>query len=262
MAEILVNVMVELLSVLALATKQIHQGRFKKYAKKLLGEKDIESVLQRLDRLTLEESKTTAAQTLDVVYGLVNKMYNVMEGAHWFASTDDIRQALVLMQELAINANKTKRNRLRRWLSAPDPWINQNIARKAHHRGDNNMVYARKCFQTLEIHWFPSVGPRPTWIRKEYPLVSVTTAICWVLFPFLDSSTVIEDVRHMCQTGLSTLAIFYFDFRDAAKQDARSLLSSLLVQLCDQSDNSSQVLFSLYTTHTDGSRQPSEDALI
>jgi len=99
-------------------------------------------------------------------------------------------------------------------------------------------------------------------IRKEYPLVCVTTIICYQLFSFLDSSTVIEDVRHMCQTGLSTLAIFYFDFRDAAKQDARSLLSSLLVQLCDQSDNSSQVLFSLYTTHADGSRQPSEDALM
>jgi hypothetical protein len=53
-----------------------------KYAKKLLGEKDIESVLLRLDRLTLEESKTTVAQTLDVVYGLVNKMQVVMEGAH------------------------------------------------------------------------------------------------------------------------------------------------------------------------------------
>ena len=53
-----------------------------KYAKKLLGEKDIASVLQRLDRLTLEESKTTAAQTLDVVYGLVNNMEVVMEGAH------------------------------------------------------------------------------------------------------------------------------------------------------------------------------------
>jgi len=78
---------VELLSVLALATKQIQQGRFKKYAKKLLGEKDIESVLQRLDRLTLEESKTTAAQTLDVVYGLVNNMYIVMEGTHWLFCT-------------------------------------------------------------------------------------------------------------------------------------------------------------------------------
>jgi hypothetical protein len=53
-----------------------------KYAKKFLGEKDIESVLLRLDRLTVEESKTTAAQTLDVVYGLVNNIQVVMEGAH------------------------------------------------------------------------------------------------------------------------------------------------------------------------------------
>jgi hypothetical protein len=45
-----------------------------KYAKKFLGEKDIESVLLRLDRLTLEEAKTTVTQTLAVVYGLVNNM--------------------------------------------------------------------------------------------------------------------------------------------------------------------------------------------
>ena len=53
-----------------------------KFARKLLGEKDIESVLQRLDRLTLEESRMTATQTLDVVYGLVNNMQVVMEGVH------------------------------------------------------------------------------------------------------------------------------------------------------------------------------------
>ena len=53
-----------------------------KYAKKLLGEKDIESVLLRLDRLTLEESRMTIVQTLDVVYGLVNNMQVVMEGVH------------------------------------------------------------------------------------------------------------------------------------------------------------------------------------
>jgi hypothetical protein len=53
-----------------------------KYAKKFLGEKDIESVLLRLDRLTLEESKTTVAQTLNVVHGLVDNMQVVMEGAH------------------------------------------------------------------------------------------------------------------------------------------------------------------------------------
>ena len=52
------------------------------YAKKILGNKDIESVLDRLNRLTLEESKLTAAQTLDVVCRLVNKMQVVMEGTH------------------------------------------------------------------------------------------------------------------------------------------------------------------------------------
>ena len=83
-----------------------------KYAKKFLGEKDIESVLDRLDRLTLEESKMTATQTLEVVCRLVNKMQVVMEGAHQWsipvstfavldtnlvdgkASTDDIRETL------------------------------------------------------------------------------------------------------------------------------------------------------------------------
>jgi hypothetical protein len=53
-----------------------------KYAKKLLGEKKVEEVLQRLDRLTLEESKNTVAQTLEVVCGLVNNLEAVMEGAH------------------------------------------------------------------------------------------------------------------------------------------------------------------------------------
>jgi hypothetical protein len=52
-----------------------------KYATKLLGENEIESVLQRLDRLTGEESKMVVVQTLDVVYGLVNNMEVVMEGA-------------------------------------------------------------------------------------------------------------------------------------------------------------------------------------
>ena len=51
-----------------------------KFAKKLLGENDIEAVLQRLDRLTLDEARTTAAQTLHIIYGLVQNMRFVMEG--------------------------------------------------------------------------------------------------------------------------------------------------------------------------------------
>ncbi|KAH9049843.1 hypothetical protein EDB84DRAFT_1433400 [Lactarius hengduanensis] len=77
--EISVKILVELLSVLALATKQVKQGRFKKFAKKLLGEREIESVLRRLDRLTQEESRMTTTQTLEVVYGQC-------QGGHkWYA---------------------------------------------------------------------------------------------------------------------------------------------------------------------------------
>jgi hypothetical protein len=67
---------------------------------------------------------------------------------------------------------------------------------------------------------------------------------------------------NMCQTGLATLAFFYFDFRDVGKQDARSLLSSLLIQLCLESDKFSEIISSLYSTHGNGSRQPSEEALL
>ena len=65
----------------------------------------------------------------------------------------------------------------------------------------------------------------------------------------------------MCQTGLATLAFFYFDFRDISKQDARNLLSSLLIQLCRESDKYSETLFSRYSEHGNGTRQPSEEVL-
>ena len=47
---------------------------------KLLGESEIEAVLQRLDRLTHDEGRITVAQTLEVVYGLVNNVKVVMDG--------------------------------------------------------------------------------------------------------------------------------------------------------------------------------------
>jgi len=97
MEETAVKIMVELLSILALATTQIKEERFRewsrvrilllaynrpgKYGKRLLGEDDVVSVLQRLDRLTVEESRITVAQTMEAVHGLVSNMKEVMEGS-------------------------------------------------------------------------------------------------------------------------------------------------------------------------------------
>ena len=48
--------------------------------KKLLGEKDVEAILQRLDRLTLDEARTTTAQSLEAIYSLVQNMRMLMDG--------------------------------------------------------------------------------------------------------------------------------------------------------------------------------------
>jgi hypothetical protein len=48
--------------------------------KMLRGESDIEATLERLDRLTVDEARATAAQTLEVVYGLVRNTRVVIDG--------------------------------------------------------------------------------------------------------------------------------------------------------------------------------------
>jgi hypothetical protein len=75
------------------------------------------------------------------------------------------------------------------------------------------------------------------------------------------SSAVIEDIKRMRQTALALIAYYYFDFKDVAKRDLRGFLSSLLLQLCDDSDQCWDALSELYATCGDGSEQPSEDAL-
>src|SRR5260221_12776189 len=49
------------------------------------------------------------------------------------------------------------------------------------------------------------------------------------------SSSIIQDIRGMCETGPASLAFFYCDFREDKKKNMRGLLSSLLIQPFDQS---------------------------
>ena len=66
----------------------------------------------------------------------------------------------------------------------------------------------------------------------------------------------------MRKAGLAFLAFFYYDFREDQKKDLRGLLSSLLVQLFQQSNSYCDILFKLYSEHGEGLRRPSEDALV
>ena len=80
MTDVIVKIMIEVLSILAIATKEIKQGRpsaliyvylllltysfLEKFVKKLLGRNDIEDGLKRLDTLTMEEARMAIAEIL------------------------------------------------------------------------------------------------------------------------------------------------------------------------------------------------------
>jgi hypothetical protein len=51
-----------------------------KLVRKLVREKKMETIVQRLDRLTQDEARQTVAQILKVIHGLVENMKVVMDG--------------------------------------------------------------------------------------------------------------------------------------------------------------------------------------
>jgi len=92
MLDIIVKIMVEVLSILSIATKEIKQGRAselipdcmnesllaygrsEKYMKKLAGKTDMEDALVRLDRLTHEEALMAGAQGLEATHNVDDKV--------------------------------------------------------------------------------------------------------------------------------------------------------------------------------------------
>ena len=76
------------------------------------------------------------------------------------------------------------------------------------------------------------------------------------------SSSIIQDIIALRDTGKATMAYFYFDFRDVHKQKLHNLLPSLLIQLSARSDARCDVLSRLYSSHDRGVQKPSDRAMV
>jgi len=76
------------------------------------------------------------------------------------------------------------------------------------------------------------------------------------------SSTIIEEIKILQKSGHALLAMYYYDFREDKKRDLHGLLSSVVFQLCDQSDSYHPILSTFYSTHLNGARTPSDGELI
>ncbi len=72
------------------------------------------------------------------------------------------------------------------------------------------------------------------------------------------SSTIIDDIATMCETGQASMCYFYFDFRDVKKQHWPDLVRSLLTQLSARSGPRCDILSHLYAKRDNGAQQPSD----
>ncbi|KAH9055822.1 hypothetical protein EDB83DRAFT_2675923 [Lactarius deliciosus] len=344
MTDVIVKIMVEVLSIFAIATKEIKQGFAKKFLKKLVGRRDIEDALQKLDRLTQDEARMATAEVLRVTHGVDDKVKGVgfrvegvnkgvqdvdgkVEGVdvrvqgvdervqgvdervqgvdervqgvdervqrvgdgvhgvdervrgvdegvqrvdHRVRAVDDRvkqvdhrvavvndhvkliidggKETTAALQRIVNTVDDISRNQLRRdlrnWISPPDPSINYNTACGAHHKGTAAWLTRGDAFKywrahgcLLWVHGKPGSGKS------------------------ILSSVIVRDIEEVCNAGFASMAYFYFDFKDTAKQDSRALLSSLLIQLSHQSDVYCDILHALHSSHRQGSVQPNDDAL-
>ncbi|KAH9013210.1 hypothetical protein EDB85DRAFT_1877177, partial [Lactarius pseudohatsudake] len=265
MTDVIVKIMVEVLSIFAIATKEIKQGFAKKFLKKLVGRRDIEDALQKLDRLTQEEARMATAEVLSVTHGVGDKVKGVgfqVEGVNKgvqdvdgkvegvdervqgvderVQGVDERVQGVDERVQRVGDGNQLRRD-LRNWISPPDPSINYNTACGTHHKGTAAWLTRGDAFKAWRAHGCL------LWVHGK-PTVS-------------SSSVIVRDIEDVCNAGLASMAYFYFDFKDTGKQDSRALLSSLLIQLSHQSDVYCDILHALYFSHRQGSVQPNDDAL-
>jgi hypothetical protein len=87
MMDTIIQIMIEVLSILGIATKEIREGRMselcssstmsplserrsEKYWKKLIGRTDMEDALKRLDKLTHEEARMATAEVLRATHAI------------------------------------------------------------------------------------------------------------------------------------------------------------------------------------------------
>ncbi|KAH9062249.1 hypothetical protein EDB87DRAFT_1576007 [Lactarius vividus] len=169
MTDIITKIMVEVLTIFGTATKEIKQGRGKKFLKKLAGRTGIEDALRRLDRLTQEEARMALAEVLKITHTIREVVIN--DGTEAKMTAMELK---LITQQTESGVDEIKWNQLqqllRTWLSPSDPSINHNVALNAQHKGTAIWFFQSGLFiewkstgSLLWIHGKPGSGKSIIW---------------------------------------------------------------------------------------------------
>ncbi|KAL9581528.1 MAG: hypothetical protein Q9212_003845 [Teloschistes hypoglaucus] len=157
---------------------------------------------------------------------------------------DDLRTVL---RETSSIRRVALRNKVTKWLSAPDPSIDH--------------VEARNKWPKPSCRWFIDGHRYRCW--KDQPddamwIHGIPGAGKTIL-----STNVIQDLLFECRKdACKGLAYFYFTFNDSKKQSCECMLRSLVQQLSSQSTDSMKLVENLYRSCGEGSSQAMDSSIL
>ena len=136
-----------------------------------------------------------------------------------------------------------RREKIYRWLLAPDPSTNYNKALEQRYEGSGVWF--------LESDTFAKWKTRQNSFLWLYGIPGCGKTIL--------SSAIIKNLHSILSS--QPLLYFYFDFNDIGKQKLESMVRSLISQLYYKYLDTSQELESLFSSCDDGHRQPTSGSL-
>ncbi|KAA8616923.1 vegetative incompatibility protein HET-E-1 [Pyrenophora tritici-repentis] len=158
-----------------------------------------------------------------------------------------LRSAAILKHKGRSQDQEEKLNKIRSWLSAPNPSTNYHKAHKQRQAKTGVWLLEGEQF----TRWKESAASR-LWL---YGIPGCGKTIL--------SSTIIEHLLQHCYDDTSMVtAYFYFDFNDTQKQDPKLMLRSLLYQLLQSSVVIPKGVDALISSCENGKRQPSLHTLL
>ncbi len=135
--------------------------------------------------------------------------------------------------------------KLKTWLSPPDPSTNRNAAKKTRQEGTGNWFISSTAF----LEW-------ESGLRRHLWLHGLAGCGKTVL-----TSTILDHLHDAARPGSCVCLDFFFDFRDKDKQRLDNLLRSLAFQLYSQCPDAREDLDALFTSCVDGQKQPATVSL-
>ncbi|KAH9018916.1 hypothetical protein EDB85DRAFT_2154161 [Lactarius pseudohatsudake] len=240
MTEKMVQISVEILDVLATATKEMKQSRtsggadgsggWAKEARETderrgrMASVQIMKVMHKIDiKVTgIDDGVRGVDETVQVVNNNVkavdDKVQTIADDGK--ATATEVK---LILRQTADKVDNVKRNQLRdslsKWQSPPDPSMNHNIAGDRQHEGTAEWVFESNRFESRKVAGsLLLVDSRQTYI--SFPCGFASSVILWTpRFPAGSGkavlcSAIINDLTTLCEAGSGSMAYFYFDFRD------------------------------------------------